>query len=84
MVILQQDTRIKKRNSADWQFFVKRGPVNFLSPRARQCRVNKLIISWVTLDEAKGLLEARNKPKDFWYTLTERISKRLKSQNIIN
>ena len=84
MDILQQNTQTKSRNSADWQFFVRRGPVNFLSPRARQCRVNKLIISWVTLDEAQGLLEARNKPKDFWPNLTNKIAERLRAQGIIN
>ena len=79
---MQANTQTK-RNKSDWDYFVRRGPVNFLSPRARQCRVNKLIISWVTLEEAKDLLQARNNPPEFWQTLTQKIEIRLQQQGTL-
>lgn len=75
--------REDRMNWADWEHFKRRGPVNFLRPRAQQCRINRLVASWLIKSEAERLLSAINHPLSYWADLTNDIETRLLDDGIL-
>lgn len=65
-----------------WRLFRKRGPVNFMTPRARCCKLNAIVISALTKEEATELLAAFGR-KERWNQLCDKIERRFLDEKIM-
>jgi hypothetical protein len=69
------DRHSQEVNSENFKLFVKRGPVNFSSPRALRCQLNSQVLPLLARDEAQEMIAAT---RDTWPELMRRIGERLR------
>ncbi len=72
-----------EQNRENWRVFRRRNPANFMSPKARLCRVNRAILELINRTEAEKLLVAFKLDQSQWKALCDEIEARFIRDGVI-